>query len=120
MPLWLGRGTIASAAPPDPAQRSFWILAAIGLAQFAGASWVGRRLLRSPRRGAGSRVRSYFLLRGAAAEALGLFGLLAGMLRAPVAQTITLFALSFLCLLVSAPIRPAWEQARRVAESPDP
>ena len=111
---------LANPAQPDPAQRSFWILAAIGVAQFAGAWWVGRRLLRSPRGGAERRVRAFFLLRGAAAEAIGLFGLLAGLLAAPIAQTITLFALSLIALLASAPTRPAWEEAVRLSKSPDP
>jgi FtsH-binding integral membrane protein len=118
MLVWLGRGTLSRPAQPDPAQKSFWILAAIGLAQFAGAWWVGRRLLRSPRSGAGSRVRAFFLLRGAAAEAIGLFGLLAGFLAAPIAATITLFALSLIAMLASAPTRAAWEEARRRAGEP--
>jgi hypothetical protein len=115
MLVWLARGLLGRPVQPDPAQRSFWILAAIGLAQFVGAWWVGRRLLRSPRSAGGSRVRAFFLLRGAAAEAIGIFGLLAGLLRAPIAQTVTLFALSLIALLASAPTRAAWEEAQRLS-----
>jgi hypothetical protein len=118
--LVLRKGALGSPTGANPAQRSFWILAAIGLAQFAGAWWVGRRLLRSPRGGEQRRVRAFFVLRGAAAEAIGIFGLLAGLLTAPIAQTITLFVLSLIAMLASAPTRSAWEEALRLARSPDP
>ena len=41
-----------------------------------------------------SRLRRYFVMRGALAEAIGLYGLLAGMLRAPAAYTVGLFAVA--------------------------
>jgi hypothetical protein len=104
---------------PIPPPRLFPILAAIGLAQFGAASWVGRRLLRSRRSGAAHRVRLYFLLRAAAAETIGLFGLLAGFVGAPATQTIALFAISAAAMLFSAPFRPAWRDAIHLAESVD-
>ena len=106
--------------PPPPSTRLLLALSAVGLAQFAAASWVGRSLLRSRRAGGPERVRLYFLLRAAAAEAIGLFGLLAGFRGAPVGHSLALFALSLAAMLVSAPSRPAWEQALRLAESSGP
>lgn len=105
--------------PIQPPPRLFSTLAAIGIAQFVAATWLGRRLLRSRRDGAVKRVRLYFLLRAAAAETIGLFGLLAGFLGAPAAQTIALFGLSAAAMLLSAPFRPIWRDASRLAESVD-
>ena len=109
----------APASPPASA-RMFVALSAVGLAQFAAATWVGRSLLRSRRAGDAERVRLYFLLRAAAAEAIGLFGLLAGFRGAPLSHSLALFAISLAAMLVSAPSRPAWEQALRLAESSGP
>ena len=103
---------------PTGSPGSFWALAAIGLAQFAGVWWLGWRRLGRGTAGnqAPARVRTFFLVRAAAAEALGVFGLLAGILEAPPAETIALFVLSLAAMFAGAPTRPAWDAAMRRAE----
>src|SRR6185295_19806596 len=70
-----------------------WVLLAVGAAEFLAASVFGQRLLRSagPGSGAPERVRRYFLIRFAAAEAIAVFGLFAGFGGAPLAQAVVLF-----------------------------
>jgi hypothetical protein len=115
------RSEIAPAAAEPPAgTRLFLVLAALGAAQFAGASVVGRALLRSPRSGAADRVRLYFLLRGAAAEAIALYGFVLGLLGASASQVAALFVLSVAALLLCAPARVSWEEAFRRAQSSSP
>ena len=111
-------GDSASFRPTDP--RLFPILGLVGVAQFVFASWVGRNILRSRRSPVGERVRRHFLIRGASAEAIGLYGLLAGLMRAPLAYTAALFVLAAIALAVSAPTRAAWAQAVQAAESLGP
>jgi hypothetical protein len=118
--LFLRSETLGSFPRTPPPPRLFLILAAIGLTQFAAASYVGRTLLQSRRSGAGERVRLYFLLRGAAAEAIALFGLLAGFLSAPPTHIVGLFALSLGAMLSCAPTRWAWGEALRLAKSSGP
>jgi hypothetical protein len=118
--LFIRSGALSSGNRASPSPRLFIALAAIGLVQFAAVSWVGRSLLRSRRSGAAERVRLYFLLRASAAEAIAIFGLLAGFRGAPLTHSVALFAMSLAALLVSAPSRPAWEQALRTGESPGP
>ena len=120
MLLFLGPGAVRSGNPETPSPRLFVALSAIGLGQFAAVSWVGRVLLRSRRAGGAERVRLYFLLRASAAEAIGLFGLLAGFRGSPWIQSVALFAMSLAAMLLSAPSRAAWERALRLAESPGP
>ncbi|MEP6994204.1 MAG: hypothetical protein ABI968_06740 [Acidobacteriota bacterium] len=118
--LFFRSQTLELTPGPPPSPRLIPALAAIGLGQFAMASWIGRGLLKSRRSGAGERVRLYFLLRASAAEAIGLFGLAAGLLGSPAIQTLALFMLSVAAMLISAPTRRAWERAVRSAESPGP
>lgn len=94
----------------------FVLFAALGAAQFAGISFVGKMLLRSRRAGARDRVRLYFLLRAAAAEAIALYGLVLGFLGVPLAQVAALFAMAVAALLACFPGRGPWEDATRIAE----
>jgi hypothetical protein len=99
-----------------PTTSLFAVFSALGVAQFAGASLAGRKLLASPRNGALQRVRRYFLLRAAAAEAIGLYGLILGFLGAPLSQVLALFGIAIAALLACAPAKEAWEEALRRAK----
>ncbi|MEX0881004.1 MAG: hypothetical protein WD451_14915 [Thermoanaerobaculia bacterium] len=105
---------------PDSGLTLFLLFAAVGAAQFAGASIVGKLLLRSPRAGARDRVRLYFLLRAAAAEAIALYGFVLGFLGVPGTQVLALFAMAVAALLACFPGRGPWEEAVRVAEGREP
>lgn len=120
MLVFLRPGALRSENPTPPSPRLVFALAAVGLGQFAAVSWVGRTLLRSRRPDGAERVRLYFLLRASAAEAIGLFGLLAGLRGAPLVHSVALFTLSLAAMLIVAPSRAAWEQALRMAGSPGP
>jgi F0F1-type ATP synthase membrane subunit c/vacuolar-type H+-ATPase subunit K len=108
--LWLARPAVLEG--PGRAHLSS-ILLAVGLAEFAGATWFGRRLLSSSagRAGVAERVRRYFLIRFAAAEAIAIFGLVAGFKGSPAADSAILFAVSAACLIAAAPSRRAWAHA---------
>jgi hypothetical protein len=95
----------------------FLALAAVGAAQYAGASAVGRAFLRARRSRPLDRVRLYFLLRGAAAEAIALYGLVLGFLGGSFSHVAALFALSVVALLACVPGREPWAAALRRAES---
>ena len=89
----------------------------LGIAEVAWAGWFGRRLLLRRSGDALARVRSSFFLRFAAAEAVGVFGLMAGFLGAS-AVTIGLFlAIALAALTAAAPSREAWKSAVDLAES---
>jgi F0F1-type ATP synthase membrane subunit c/vacuolar-type H+-ATPase subunit K len=105
---------VTSARPPGATL--FLALAAIGLVQYAVASAVGRAFLRSRRSRPLDRVRLFFLLRGAAAEAIALYGLVLGFLGGSSAQVGALFALAAVALLACAPGRASWKEAIRQAE----
>jgi hypothetical protein len=111
------RAEIAPQNPrPAPATSLFAVFSALGVAQFAGASLAGRKLLASPRSGALQRVRRYFLFRAAAAEAIALYGLILGFLGAPLSQVLALFGISIAALLACAPGKEAWGEALRRAK----
>ncbi len=118
--LFLRSEITASGSAPPAGQRLFLVLAVLGAAQFAGASLVGRALLRSSRSGAAERVRLYFMLRGAAAEAIALYGLVLGLLGGAAAHVTALFALAAAALLACAPRKASWEEALRRAQSSSP
>jgi len=118
--LFLRSEIALSTAVPPAGTRLFLVLAALGAAQFAGATFVGRALLRSPRSGAADRVRLYFLLRGAAAEGIALYGFVLGLLGASASQVAALFVLSVAALLLCAPARVSWEETLRRAQSSSP
>ena len=94
----------------------FLVLAAIGAAQYAVAAGVGKTFLRSSRGKPVERVRLSFLLRGAAAEAIALYGLVLGFLGGSPAHVGALFAMAVVALLACAPGRAAWEAALRQAQ----
>ncbi|MFY9552373.1 MAG: hypothetical protein WAU32_14600 [Thermoanaerobaculia bacterium] len=110
-------------APQDPQLTPvpplFAVFSALGVAQFAGASIVGRKLLSSSRGGSLDRVRRYFLLRAAAAEAIALYGLILGFLGASLSRVLALFGISVAALLACAPGKEAWAEALRRAQGRD-
>ena len=110
------RTEIAATSPRPPGTALFLVLAGVGAAQYATASAIGRAFLRSPRSRAVDRVRLFFLLRGAAAEAIALYGLVLGFLGGRPGHVAALFAMGFLALLACMPGRAAWETALRQAE----
>jgi F0F1-type ATP synthase membrane subunit c/vacuolar-type H+-ATPase subunit K len=113
------RHEIAATSSRPPGTALFLVLAGVGLAQYATASAVGRTFLRSPRARPVDRVRLYFLLRGAAAEAIALYGLVLGFLGGRALHVGALLAMGFVGLLASMPGRLPWEAALRHAETPE-
>ena len=111
------RSEIALVTSARPSTTLFLALAAVGAAQYAGASAVGRSFLRARRSRPLDRVRLYFVLRGAAAEAIALYGLVLGFLGGSATHVAALFALAVVALLACVPGRDAWEAALRQAES---
>ena len=110
--LWLFRGDPGLArAGVKPGLT--WVLLAVGAAEFLAATIFGRGLRRSagPGSGAPERVRRYFLIRFAAAEAIAVFGLFAGFGGASLAKAGVLFGASAAALLLAAPTRAAWSNA---------
>lgn len=111
--LFLARGNaVLAAAPPGRANLVF-LLFAIGAAQWGAATIVGKTLLRrgGPGAGAAERVRRFFLVRFAAAEAIGVFGLVAGFTGGPRSGAFLLLCTCALALLASAPTRTAYRRA---------
>jgi hypothetical protein len=99
-----------------PGRSLFLALALIGAAQYGAASAVGRTFLKSRRAGPLDRVRLSFVLRGAAAEAIALYGLVLGFLGGTAAQIGALFALAVAALVACMPGKAAWDEALRRAE----
>jgi hypothetical protein len=85
------------------------------VAQYGVAAAVGRTFLRSARARPLERVRLSFLIRGAAAEAIALYGLVLGFLGGSPGHVGALFALAIVALLASAPGKASWEEALRQA-----
>ena len=116
--LWIARRN--GAATLDTSGRNgstTGLMLFLGIAEVAWAGWFGRRLLLRRSGDAIARVRSCFFLRFAAAEAVGVFGLMAGFLGAS-AVTIGLFlAISGAALAAAAPSRDAWKSAVDTAGS---
>jgi hypothetical protein len=115
----LRRGGAESAGTHSP-PHLFPILALVGAAQFAVASWFARAALRARGRVDGSRLRRYFLIRGASAEAIGLYALLVSTTGGPLLEAVALFVMAAAAMLVCAPTRSAWDDAVSRAESPGP
>lgn len=105
---------------PDVRTSFFLPLVVIGIAQFALFSWMARKRLRSAPGEPAARVRLYFLLRAASAEAIGLYGLLIGVRGEPILQAAALFALSLAAMISCYPTREAWQNALRLAQTQDP
>ena len=111
--LFLARGN-AALAPGPPGRPNFvFLLFAVGAAQWGAATIIGRILLRrgGPGAGAAERVRRFFLVRFAAAEALGVFGLVAGLTGESRSGSFLLFCASAFALLASSPTRTAYRRA---------
>ena len=114
--LWFARKS--GGLPADPTRKAetlALLLLMIGGAECFGADWLGRRRLH---RGPGdpvSRVRGFFLVRFAAAEAAAVFGLMLGFLGGGGIAVGLLFSLSVLVLVLSAPSREAWSRAMALA-----
>jgi len=115
--VWMLRSAVPAAGPSVPrgGRNLFLPLAAVGVGQYLAVGALGRRLLTARRGPARDRVRSYFVIRMAAAEAIGVFGLVLGMLGGSTAETAALFVLAVLALVLAAPTRTAWEAALRAA-----
>jgi hypothetical protein len=117
--LWVARRN--GAATLDTSGRNgtaTGLMLFLGIAEVAWAGWFGRRVLLRRSGDALARVRSCFFLRFAAAEAVGVFGLMAGFLGAS-AVTIGLFlAISVASLAAAAPSREAWQSALDTASGP--
>ena len=111
--LWLARPAVLEAPAGPGGMKLSSILLAVGLAEYAAATVLGRRLLSAAagRPGAADRVRRYFLIRFAAADAIAVFGLVAGFKGAPAADSAVLLGVSALALVAAAPSRRAWASA---------
>ena len=103
-------------SPAAPLTPLFAVFSALGVAQFVGASLLGGKLLTSQRSGILERTRRYFILRAAAAGAIALYGLILGLLGAPLPQVLALFGISIAALLACAPGKEAWDEALRRAK----
>ena len=114
--LWLIREMAKRAAGAVSDRRLAWVLLAIGAAQYLAVTVFGRALLYSRRGNARDRVRSYFLIRFAAGEAIALFGLVAGLSGAPWGQAAALLAVAILALVHAAPTRNAYGTALALTE----
>lgn len=113
--IWLFKDKLASTPEPPRGDSLALPLFAIGVVQYLLATHLGARRLPGPPAGASARVRSYFLIRFASAEALGIFGLFVGFLGARTAVWGALLATSLVAMLASTPTREAWETAVRRA-----
>lgn len=110
--LWFLRGEIRQSAPRGAAPRGLeWVFLAAGAAQYFLATAFGNKLLRARRGVPRQRVRSLFLIRFAAAEAIGIYGLILGFLGSPAGWVAALFAVSVVTLLLAAPTRAAYGEA---------
>ncbi len=111
--LWLLRGQAGFSGPASSRPRFALVLLAVGAAEWGLASLLGRAMLRSAGPGAGVvlRVRRYFLIRFAAAEAMAVFGLFAGFTGGTFRDVAFLMAASALALLASTPTRAAYAGA---------
>jgi hypothetical protein len=111
--LLLARGNAAVPAGPPRSANFVILLFAIGAAQWGAATIVGKTLLRwgGPGAGAAERVRRFFLVRFAAAEAIAVFGLIAGLTGGPRRGAVLLLCTSAFALLASSPSRTAYRRA---------
>lgn len=111
--LFSVRGNAALAAGPPGRANLVFLLFAIGAAQWGATTIIGKTLLRrgGPGAGAAERVRRFFLVRFAAAEAIGVFGLVAGFSGVPRRGAFLLLCTCALALLASSPTRTAYRRA---------
>lgn len=97
--------------PLEPSRIPEWGLLLFGFAQYAAVTSWTRRRLASGRGNPQERVRTHFILRFAAAEAIGVFGFVLGLRGGSLFWAIGLFAASVLALAAAAPTREAYENA---------
>lgn len=111
--LWLLRERLATSGPSSqpPSSGTAWFLLALGAAQYLLAGSIGRRLMAARRREPRDAVRSYFVIRFAAAEAVAVYGLALGLLGSRLSWVVAFFFLSTLALLHAAPGREAYGRA---------
>lgn len=110
--LWLLRAEVRGPVPGGPPPRRLeWAFLAIGTAQYLVATELGKKLLPSRRGDPERRVRSYFVIRFAAAEAIAIYGLMLGFLGTSAKWVAALLALSLVALLLATPTRDAYEDA---------
>ena len=111
--LLLVRGNLALAPGPPGRPNFVFLLFSIGAAQWGAATIIGGILLRRGGRGRGAaeRVRRFFLVRFAAAEAIGVFGLVAGWTGESRSGAFLLLSAGALALLASSPTRTAYRRA---------
>lgn len=115
--LWALRGEIRGPAPGGAAPKGLeWAFLAIGTAQYFIATELGKKLLPSRRGEPRPRVRSYFVVRFAAAEAIAIYGLMLGFLGASSGWVAALFGLSVVTLLLASPTQAAYDDALALAE----
>lgn len=117
--LWIARR--GGAAPLDTAGRNgtaTGLMLFLGIAEVAWAGWFARRLLSRSTDQPVARVRSCFFLRFAAAEAVGVFGLMSGFMGAGAITVGLFFAIAVAALVVAAPSREAWHSALDAASGP--
>lgn len=105
----------ASGDSPGQGNWLFLPLAAAGFLGYVAVGFAARSLLRSPRGSATHRVRSYFVMRMAAAEAIGIIGLVVAATGAERSRALILFGISAIALAASAPTRNAWRSALETA-----
>ena len=97
-----------------------WTLLVFGIVQYAAVTSFSRGLLRRGRGGPRDRVRAHFLLRFAAAEAIGIFGLMLGLTGGRTLWAAALLAASLAALLLAAPTRRAYGVAFAAAQAVAP
>ena len=105
------------AAGPRPAPRPsvVWGLLATGGAEYLLVTVVGRRMLSARSGAALERVRSWFLIRFAAAEAIAVFGLAIHFLGGAAAHAQIFFLTSIAAFLLAYPGRTRFAEALRRA-----
>lgn len=107
-----GRATSGS---PGKGNWLFLPLAAAGSFGYVAIAYTARSTLRSQRGSAANRVRSNFVMRMAAAEAIGIIGLVVALTGAERSRVLALFGISAIALAASAPTRHAWRNALETA-----
>jgi len=106
--------------PPARLRMPEWTLLVFGILQYAAVTSFSRGLLRRGRGGPRDRVRAHFLLRFAAAEAIGVFGLMLGLTGGRILWAGGLLAASLAALLMAAPTLRAYGEAFAAAQAAAP
>jgi hypothetical protein len=112
------RARMSADLHPTRTPRTDLPLACVAVVQLAVMFVIARKRLRSNPGPPALRARLYFMLRGVSAEVVALFGLMVGVLGAPILEAAALFALAIAAMLASYPTREAWDNAVREAQTP--